>query len=93
METLVLDELDGTAVVLEVVITHGGLVVDLAERLGRDNLEQVAKIDTAGEISLDALNLHAPLREELVGPSGEGLRRTTKEKKVIINKKKPTSRD
>ena len=48
-------------------------MVVLAERLGRDDLEQVAQVDTSGQIGLDALDLQAPLREELVGPAGESL--------------------
>jgi len=74
LNSLLLDELEGERHILELLRGQfRGLVVSTSNFLGRNDLQEVNKADSGGQIGGKVANVHLSVLQEVVGPSGEGL--------------------
>lgn len=72
LNTLVSDEFEALAGVLDLVDPHGGLLVQLLHLVSGNHFQELSQLDTIREISADFLYARAEFSEVRVDPCSEG---------------------
>jgi hypothetical protein len=68
LNTLVSDELEALAGILDLVDPHGGLLVELLHLVSGDHFQELSQLDTIREISTDFLDVRTEFSEVRVDP-------------------------